>query len=385
MRVIHFATTSVMHKAFVLALARYQREQGFSVEFGCGEDLPPGYQSAVPELEAAGFPVHVVPFPYHIRPWRDLAGLFRLWRFFRRNRYDVVHTYTSKAGVLVRVAARLARQPLVVHAAYDFHFRKFGPGLRRACFVWLERAAMWFTDCLVCSATVIRDEAVRERIAPADHIRIVGGPLGDPERFVVTAAEAESLRADLGLAAGTRIVACVSRLVDYKGVDTLLRAAPLVLARHPDVRFVVIGGGPLEADLRRMAEDVGVGDRVVFTGFRPDDRDIVRLLALATVFCLPTRREGYGVAFAEAMAMGCPVVGPRLEPVSSIVLDGTTGLLVTPEDPVAYASALDRLLSNESLRQRIGSAGRRHAAESLNPRDMYEAISAVYQSFGRAT
>src|SRR4051794_38773274 len=106
MRVIHFATTSVMHKAFNLPLARYQRDRGMIVEFGCGEDIPAGFASAQAEIEAQGFRVHVVPFPYAISPVADPAALTRLWRFFRRNRFDVVHTHTSKAGVLVRVAAR---------------------------------------------------------------------------------------------------------------------------------------------------------------------------------------------------------------------------------------------------------------------------------------
>jgi glycosyltransferase involved in cell wall biosynthesis len=144
-----------------------------------------------------------------------------------------------------------------------------------------------------------------------------------------------------------------------------------------------MGGGPLERDLRALASRLGLGTGVAFAGFRPDDRDVVRLLALASVFCLPTRREGFGVAFAEAMAMGCPVVGPRMEPVSSVVLDGTTGLLVTPEDPAAYTAAIDRLLTDEPLRARLGAAGRRHAAEALDPRGMYEAVTAIYRAVRR--
>ena len=380
MRVIHFATTSLMHKAFVLPLARYQREQGFTVEFGCGEDLPSGYASAVPELEAAGFTVHVVPFPYRIRPVRDVAALVRLWRFFRRHRFAVVHTYTSKAGVLVRIAARLAGQPAILHAAYDFHFRKFPRGLRRTTFVWLERVAMWFTDLLLCSAEAIRDEAVRARIAPPSRIRLVGGPVGDLERFAVVPRDVEALRAELGLAADARVVACVCRLVEYKGVDTLLRAAQRVIQVAPDVRFVVMGGGPMEAELLRLAESLGVAGAVTFTGFRQDDRDVVRLLALARVFCLPTRREGYGVAFAEAMAMGCPVIGPRMEPVSGIVTSEQTGLLVTPEDDAAYAQALLRVLGDPELRDRLGAAGRGHVRSSLDPRTMYEAVTTIYRS-----
>jgi glycosyltransferase involved in cell wall biosynthesis len=383
-RVIHFATTSIMLKAFILPLARWQREQGLEVEFGSGEDIQPGYQSAVAELEAAGFRVHVVPFPYHIRPLADAVALVRLWRFLRRERFDVVHTHASKAGILVRAAAWLARCPRIVHTIYILHFRKYQRGLRRAVFAWLERAAAQRTDALFCIGPVIRDEAVRERIAPAERLRAIGGPLGDLGRFAVASEEVRALRSELGLPDGAPVVACVCRLVDYKGVDTLLRAAPRVLAAAPQARFVVMGGGPLEQELRGMAAALGVADRVILTGFRPDDRDVLRLLALATVFCLPTRYDTYPIAFAEAMAMGLPVVGPRMDTVESMVADGTTGLLVAQNDDAAYADAIVRLLGDASLRTRLGEAARRWVRETMDPVPMYEAVTASYTAPSRA-
>lgn len=374
-----------MHKAFILPLARYQRERGLTVEFGCGEDLQPGYSSAVPELEGAGFPVHVVPFPYGIRPLSDAVALLRLWRFFRRHRFDVVHTHASKAGILVRAAARLAGCPLVVHTVYVLHFRKFPRGLRRALFAWIERMAARFTDVLFCIGPVLRDEAVQARIAPSERLRVIGGPVGDLERFVVAPSEAEALRTELGLPDGSAVVSCVCRLVDYKGVDTLLRAARRVVMVAPEARFVIMGGGPLETELRRMAESLGIANCVTFTGFRGDERDVLRLLALATVFCLPTRYDTYPIAFAEAMAMGCPVVGPRMDTVASVVQEGLTGLLVPQEDDAAYAEAIVRILKDDALRRRLGEAGRRWVREAMDPRPMYEAVTAVYALPQRST
>lgn len=378
MRVIHFATTSIMHKAFVLPLARWQRERGYDVEFGCGEDIQPGYRPAVAQLEAAGFRVHVVPFPYHIRPAADALAVVRLWRFLQRERYDVVHTHASKAGILVRAAARLAGSPRVVHTIYVLHFRKYRSGLRRRVFAWLERRAARLSDALFCIGPVLRDEAVRARIAPAERLQVIGGPLGDLARFSVPPEESRGLRAELGLAEGAPVVACVARLVEYKGVDTLLRAAQRVLASAPDARFVVMGGGPLEGGLRRLAAELGVADQVVFTGFRPDDGDVLRLLAMARAFCLPTRYDTYPIAFAEAMAMGCPVVGPRMATVESMVTDGVSGLLVPQGDADAYAAAILRLLRDEELRTRLSDAGRRWVRENMDPGPTYETVTAAY-------
>jgi glycosyltransferase involved in cell wall biosynthesis len=376
LRVIHFATTSVMHKSFNLPLARYQREHGLIVEFGCGEDIPPGYVSAIEELAGTGFPVHLVPFRYAIRPWSDAAALLRLWRFFRAHRFDVVHTHTSKDGVLVRLAARAAGCPFIVHTAHDLYFRDFPRGPRRSIFAAIERVLGRLTDAVLFTNPAILEAAEAERIHGRRANTVVGAPLRELSWFAATEAEAEALRHELGLDRGP-IVACVGRLVPFKGIDTLLHAAVHVLARRPETQFVVLGGGPLEAELRATSQHLKLA-RVHFTGFRPDDRDVLRLLRLADVFCLPTRREGLGIAFVEAMAMGVPVVGPRLPPVSDVVADGETGLLVTPDDANAYAEAILRLLESSDLRQGMAQAGRARAEAFFDPTTMFAAVTASY-------
>jgi glycosyltransferase involved in cell wall biosynthesis len=384
MRVMHLATTSLMHKTFVLPLAQYQRSQGLDVELGCFDALPPGYDPAIADLERQGFTVRIFPFPYEIRPLQDALALIRLWGFFRKHRYDVVHTHTSKAGILGRAAAWLAGVPLIVHTAYDFHFRSVRPGARRAVFVGVERLAGALTDVLLYNTETVRDAASHHGIGRAARSVVIGSPLSGLERFQASPQEIEGLRQELGLARSVPIIACVSRLVDYKGVDTLLRVARRVVRDHPSVRFVIMGGGPLEARLRDMARELGLASTVLFTGFRQDERDVIRLLALADVFCLPTRREGFGAAFAEAMAMGCPAVGPAIAPVTTVVLDGQTGLLVPPEDEAAYASAVLRLLHDAELRTHLGAAGREHARSSLDPRKMYQAVTETYVLSRRA-
>jgi len=376
LRVIHFATTSVMHKSFNLPLARYQRERGLIVEFGCGEDIPRGYESAVGELARDGFAVHVVPFPYAIRPAADARALLRLWRFFRRHRYDVVHTHTSKDGVLVRLAARAAGCA-VVHTAHDLYFRNFPPGVRRSAYAWIERGLGRVTDTVLFTNPEILEAANAEGIRGRRANTVVGAPLRELTWFAASETEAEAFRQELRLTRGP-IVACVGRLVAFKGIDTLLRAAVQVLARRPDAQFVVLGGGPLEAELRALAERLGIAPRVTFTGFRADDRDVLRLLRLADVFCLPTRREGLGIAFVEAMAMGVAVVGPRIAPITTVVAEGETGLLVEAEDDAAYAAAIVSLLEDPERRRAMGDAGRRRVAAHFDPRRVFEAVTASY-------
>jgi glycosyltransferase involved in cell wall biosynthesis len=166
--------------------------------------------------------------------------------------------------------------------------------------------------------------------------------------------------------------------VTFKGIDTLLRAARGVLAEIPAAQFVVLGGGPIQQELSGEAARLGIASSVTFTGFRDDDRDVLRLLRLADIFCLPTRREGLGIAFVEAMAMAVPVVGPRIAPITTVVADGETGLLVEPENDVAYAAAMVRLLRDPDLRRRMGEAGRRRVDALYDPRRAFAAVTAAY-------
>jgi len=158
----------------------------------------------------------------------------------------------------------------------------------------------------------------------------------------------------------------VARLVSFKGVDTLLRAAGRVVAECPDARFVVLGGGPLEGDLRALAERLGIAPSVRFSGFRADDRDVVRLLGLADVFCLPTRRRAWVSRSWRPWRWGTRG-GPADRTVTTVVADGETGLLVKPEDDAAYAAAIVRVLREPELGRRMGEAGRRRAAALFDP------------------
>src|SRR5439155_9197565 len=194
------------------------------------------------------------------------------------------------AGSRVRLGQRLAGSEFIVHSLLEFRYRKFAPGPKNTLFAWLERVAARCTDFMLYTSDTIREAAVRHRIGRVERTVVVGGPIADLGRFEASEREVAALRSELALRPGEPVVACVSRLVDYKGIDTLLRAAGLVAPAQPNVRFVVMGGGPLETRLRAMAGDLGLADRVVFTGFRRDERDVIRLLALADLFCLPPAR-----------------------------------------------------------------------------------------------
>jgi phosphatidylinositol alpha-1,6-mannosyltransferase len=172
---------------------------------------------------------------------------------------------------------------------------------------------------------------------------------------------------------GARVMLSVGRLVDaYKGHDMVIRAMPLILAKAPGTRYVIVGDGPLRASLARLAASLGVADAVRFVGEVTDD-EVDAWYRRCDVFVLASREsevsggaEGYGLVFVEASLHGKPLVGGRSGGIPDAVIDGETGLLVDPLDPGDIADAVTRMLSEPDLAARLGRAGRRRVLEELS-------------------
>jgi phosphatidylinositol alpha-1,6-mannosyltransferase len=193
----------------------------------------------------------------------------------------------------------------------------------------------------------------------------------DPQRFrpgVDPAALRERFHLENG---GVRWLLTVARLELHKGVDTVLGALPAILARAPDVRYAVAGAGPARERLEKLAQKVGVADRVRFLG-EVGDRDLPALYNMASVYVGASRRadrisvEGFGISLVEASACGLPVVAGRSGGVGDAVRDGETGLLVEPEDGAAVTEAVCHLLADPPLAQRMAAAGRREVERYFN-------------------
>ena len=199
--------------------------------------------------------------------------------------------------------------------------------------------------------------------------RIVAIDLGtDPEQFRPE-NDRGALRASLGWQ-GLCVALTVARLVPHKGQDVALRAMAAVLREHPTLRYLIVGDGPNEAALRRLASDLGIADRVVFAGAM-SDADVAEAYATSDVYIGLSRQdgkaiEGFGISFIEASASGIPVIAGDSGGVRSAVRDGETGVVVKPNDPDAVASALRQLLASPERRKALGRAGRRAVETHFN-------------------
>jgi glycosyltransferase involved in cell wall biosynthesis len=299
-------------------------------------------------------PLMVTGLGREIDPRHDLAVLLRLYRLLRELRPTIVHTHMAKAGTVGRLAARLARVPIVLHTYHGHVFHSYFGALKTQTFIRIERALSRTTDLILTVGDKQREEILGYGIGTPDKLRSV--PLGlELKPFVESPKYRGELRAELGIPEETRLVGIVGRLVPVKGHTVFLRAAQIVCARTPSVKFLIVGDGELRDELEGQSRELGIDDRVEFLGWR---HDLPRVYADLDLVALSSYNEGSPVALIEAMAAGRAVLSTDVGGVSDVVSDGVNGILVPPRDPEAMAEAFVGLLSGGPSLSSMGASGR---------------------------
>ena len=278
-----------------------------------------------------------------ISPWRDALALAELVRLLRRERPDVLHASSSKAGVLGRVAAWATGVPIRIFTVHGWAFAARS-GASSAVYRWADRLVSPLTTATICVSELERASGLAARTCRADRTVVI------PNAVDVRGTPRARLDASR-----PRLIA-VGRLRPPKDFGTLLRALASLPADGFDA--AIVGDGPERPALERELGELGLRERVSLEGER---RDVPSLLAGSDVFVLSSRSEGLPVSVLEAMAAGLPVVASAVGGVAELVLDGETGLLVPPADQAALAAALWRLVADAGLRRRLGAAGRARA------------------------
>lgn len=309
-----------------------------------------------------------------IRPHRDLAALWMLVALFRRERPTIVHTHSSKAGVLGRLAARIAGVPFVVHTVHGWSFNESTGRWGRRLAILLERALARMTDVLVVVTPRDADKGLRCGIGRRSQYRVVRSGL-DLSEFRASAGRRARARGALGIPHDARVVGCVTRLAVQKDPLTMLRAWAEIAGAVPGVRFVIVGDGPLRREVEAELDRSGIAERTLLLGVR---RDVAEVLASFDVFVLTSRWEGLPRAVIEAMAAGVPVVATDVDGVAEVIDDRLTGRLVPPGNAHAMASVILELFDDgdesEALAQRASAR-----VATFDTVEMVGALRCVYE------
>jgi len=322
----------------------------------------------------------VPPLIRAVRPWTDWRAYRHLRRLFRERRPDLVHTHSGKAGILGRLAAHAAGVPIIVHSIHGPSFGPFQGPLANAVFTAAERRAGRVTHHFVTVADAMTRQYLAAGIGRSDqYTRIFSGfPL---EPFL-NARRDDALAARLGIHPGDFVIGMIARLFELKGHDDLFAAAPELIRRIPNVRFLLVGDGPWRERFETLAAAPGLSGRFRFAGLVPPSA-IPSQVALMDCLVHLSRREGLPRALPQALAGGRPVVAFDCDGAGEVCRNGESGFLLAPGDLQGLVDRLAQLAADADLRARMGAAGRAWVSERFTPRRLVDDQHALYLRLAR--
>ena len=362
----------------VLELAARLDHQRFDVQIITGDTRDPMYDLKQ-YTQRTGIPITVYPrLRRDIMPVSDMIACGHLTRHLQRVRPDIVHTHSSKAGILGRIAAKLADVPVIVHAPHGHVFYGYSGRTMSYIFVLIERLMACAADRIITLTELGKQDHVRYGIGPPDLFTPI--PCGiDISRFVHAASEGQALRGALGLKADDQLVLWVGRLVPIKGCEVFLRACEIVARRYEHARFFMVGDGPMTDEMHKLAAELGLGDRIRFIGWRSD---IPVWMCAADIFVLSSLNEGLGRVLLEAMATHTPVVATNVGAVGEIVQPDKTGFLVPTRDSDRLADGILTLLQDRARARVMGENGYQRSQE-FDVQGMVKKTAELYETLLR--
>lgn len=373
LRVLHVITAFDLGGAenHLADLVRHQRRSGVQVTVAYLR----GTGDWAPEMRALGAAVEYLG----LRFYGDPRPLVRLKRLIARGAFHLVHAHLPPAELYARLALLgipASALPLVISKHNDCAFHRL-PGellLDR----WVARRA---SAMIVISDAVSRYMKDRRVGLPPCRMETIRYGIDVTPFEHVAPSVITDLRAEWGANPNTLVIGFAGRVVEQKSIDTLIRAFAVMQRDHPcDAKLVIVGDGPLLPALRRCADEAGVGERIVWAGFRADIPVVMRAF---DVFALTSIFEGFGLVLIEAMAARRPVVATRVSAIPEVVADGETGFLAEPRSAESVAAALVKL-ADRDLRAQFGAAGFHRVLEHFTLDRMWKSTDAVYAGCGKA-
>jgi len=378
MRIVHVITRLILGGAQenTLLSCQGQHDRGHDVTLITGPAIGPE-GSLMPRAQAGGYRVIVVDeMRRAIHPLRDFRTYSRLTDLLVELKPDVVHTHSSKAGIIGRRAARRAKAPFVVHTIHGLAFTASTSRLVNGVYKMLERQAAPLTDKIVCVADAMREQSLAANIGqPEQYVTVYSGM--DPAPFLNPPVPREQVRRELGLRDEHVAVGTIARLFDLKGHDDLLDMAPALCQDYPNLRFLWVGDGLLRPSFESRIAQMRLQDRFILTGLVPPEQ-IPQLTAAMDILVHPSRREGLARALPQASLAGKPVVTYDIDGNREALIQDETGFAVPAFRRDLLEDRLRALLQDPAYRQQLGERGRAFALSRFDVKVMIDELEKVY-------
>ncbi|MFW6022666.1 MAG: glycosyltransferase family 4 protein [Halanaerobiaceae bacterium] len=313
-----------------------------------------------------------------ISPYNDISACYRMYKIIKSNNYDIVHTHIAKAGVLGRLAAKMAGVPIIIHGIHGTTFPETIHPVKQFLFKSVERICGNFTDYFIPVGEDMKQKYLKAGIGDVSRCQTVYSGM-ELDKFINAAnyshQEVLKIRRSLGISDDSIVIGNVSKIQERKGFKYYLRLAQSIIKKYDNVDFMIVGSGPDEENIREMCENMGLSDRVIFTGHRTDVED---MFACFDIKVLTSLWEGLPRVLVQAAAVGKPIVTFDVDGAWEIVEEGKNGYVVPMKDIDAMASRIECLIDDKDLRTRMGVYSRQKVSNLWSVDHMVSDIDNIY-------
>lgn len=313
-----------------------------------------------------------------INLFNDLCAFFVLLRLFKKGNYDVVHTHSSKAGVLGRFAARMAKVPVVVHTIHGLPFHEHAHPIMNVVYIFLEKWMARYTHSIVTVCPEMSRKALEKHIGTPEQYTVVYSGI-EVERYAGERGDAErALRERFGIPQNAVVVGKIARLFELKGHEYLLPAIGKVLESFPDTYFLLVGDGLLRKKLEKEAQRLGIAERLIFAGLVPTV-EVPTYIRVMDIVVHLSMREGLPRVVPQAFLCKKPVIAYDVDGAKDILRHNYNGFLLYPKTIDGLVEKINMLVKNEKLRVTMGTNGYNDALALFPTEKMVADLDALYQ------
>lgn len=354
-------------KNHLLKLLEGLTKNGFTVETAC-----PVNMTLFNEIAKMGIKTHPIHIVGPISPINDIVCVNQLRKIILAGEYDIVHFHGSKAGMVGRIAAFSTRCRNTVMTVHNFIIYQEVNPAKRLAFKYGEKILSTVTSKIITVSVALKDDLVRNFGIPENKIVSIYNGI-DVNKFTIP-ANAKKAREKYGVNPDTVTVGTLARMAPQKGLEYFIKAVPLISLKD-NIKYLIAGDGPQLAFLKSLVSELGLNEKICFTGFI---KNVPEFMSCLDVFVVPSIAEGLSITTIEAMTAGLPVIASRTGGLPELVKHGETGLLVEPRDPVELAKAISKLLTDRTKRHMMGSCAKRKALEMFSHETMVSETCRLY-------
>lgn len=309
-----------------------------------------------------------------ISPKNDIVALYKIYRILKKENFDIVHTHTSKAGVIGRISAKISKTKVIIHTPHGHVFHSYYGFFKTKIFWFLEKICALFCDKIICLTETEKKEHIELGIAKEDKFEVIASGI-DFEKFKNALVDKNKMKEELNIEKDKIVIGYVGRLADIKGVSYLIKAFSQVVKRNKNVVLVCVGDGPQRKELEKQAEKLNITEYVKFLGIR---HDIPEILSCFDIFVMPSLNEGMGKVVIEAQLMGLPVVASYIGGIKDLIVDNKTGIFVKPKDSKDIAEKIIYLIENPQVAKNIGYCAKENVKYEYSSEYMVNEIEKLY-------